>query len=132
MKMFLRVLMVVIIAINSIAGTSLALVACECADGVHIEFSQEHCCSHTHTDADSPTLNVHNHCHDFVLAGFSEKDFSDTSQLIKIKDISCFSLELAYQFNFVVKPNCDIFKNFKIKTGLPPPLIVSPTIPLLI
>lgn len=133
MKMFLRVFMAVVIAINSIAGTSLALVACECEHGMHIEFSKNHCCTHSHSHSDSDKISTHEHCHDFVLAGFSEEDFSDTSKSAKLKNLPDIVPAFLYQYKFELSVRCQSHqKSFdNVKTS-PPRHIPSANIKLLI
>lgn len=80
MKTFARVLMAVLMAINSVAGGSSALVACVGIDGLHIEFSSQHSCA-GHCEKSSPdevTLEAdpHRHCEDFVFTSPLFKDFS--------------------------------------------------------
>lgn len=89
MKTFARVLMAVLMAINSVAGGSSALVACVGIDGLHIEFSSQHSCA-GHCEKSSPdevTLEAdpHRHCEDFVFTSPLFKDFSDTRQLFRLR-----------------------------------------------
>lgn len=93
MKTFARVLMAVLMAINSVAGGSSALVACVGIDGLHIEFSSQHSCA-GHCEKSSPdevTLEAdpHRHCEDFVFTSPLFKDFSDTRQLVQTPEIPC-------------------------------------------
>lgn len=124
--------MAIIIAINSIAGGSLALIACESEYGVHIEFSRNHCCSHSDSNTASTTFENHEHCHDFVIAGFSEEKFSDTHQSIKLKEPLCYTPIFAYPN--VCKINVKQNEFFSYNTIIrPPPLkVFSANIPLLI
>ena len=133
MKMFLRVLMAVVIAINSIAGTSLTLVACECEHGMHIELSKNHCCTHSHSNSEADEISTHEHCHDFILAGFSESNFSDTSELAKLKNLPDIAPLFLYQYNFELSDRYKTYQNSggHIKTS-PPRLIPSAKIQLLI
>ena len=131
MKVIVRVFLAVIIAINSIVGGSLALVACESEHGVHIEFSNHQCCSHSHTDHSSDSFEAHEHCTDVVLAGFTDKDFSDTRQQIKLQEPVLAEQTFVYQPAFA-ENNLNKFLYVGLQIKPPPVLSISANIPLLI
>ena len=131
MKVFLRVFLAVVIAINSVVGGSLALVACESEHGVHIEFSNHKCCSHSHSDHSSDTFEAHEHCTDVVLAGFTDKEFSDTCQQIKLQEPALTEQSFVYQPSFA-ENNFNKFLYIGVHIKSPPVLSLSANIPLLI
>lgn len=134
MKTFARVLMAVLMAINSVAGGSSALVACVGIDGLHIEFSSQHSCA-GHCEKSSPdevTLEAdpHRHCEDFVFTSPLFKDFSDTRQLVQTPEIPCtdapFHIGTA---NLFVVEECRLLSNIPLA---PPPIAPQNHLPLVI